>query len=391
MWNGYKVIDADAHMHEPPDLWERYVEPRYREQVPKVAFMHGTFMIYQPDGKIIPKKEGKLEAQGPPANAFKIMEEKYGDGYRTWWAPETRLQDMDRHGWDIQVLLPTANNGFFACHVALKDVQLGAAMCRAYNNWCHEYCSVNPKRLKFVALVPGSDIGEMIKESRRAVKELGAVAVRNPLLSEGKLLDELEYNALWELACDLDFPIAIHGETRQRFRLFKDLRGIEESDPDKHDYSALRCLDHAVAFPYDNMVTLGHFIFSGVLERFPNLRLAILESNAGWIPFWLSRMDGHTHGRYAAFGKPQHITLLPSEYFVRQCTASCDSDEGALKYAVELLKGDNLVWNTDYPHADGMEPGRALPEFDAQPVSVEAKRKILWDNAVKLYGQRLVA
>ena len=197
------------------------------------------------------------------------MEEKYGDGYRTWWAPETRLQDMDRHGWDIQVLLPTANNGFFACHVALKDVQLGAAMCRAYNNWCHEYCSVNPKRLKFVALVPGSDIGEMIKESRRAVKELGAVAVRNPLLSEGKLLDELEYNALWELACDLDFPIAIHGETRQRFRLFKDLRGIEESDPDKHDYLALRCLDHAVAFPYDNMVTLGHLFFQAFWSGFP--------------------------------------------------------------------------------------------------------------------------
>ena len=66
MWKGYKVIDADAHMHEPPDLWERSVEPRYREQVPKVAFMHGTFMIYQPDGKIIPKKEGKLEAARSP-------------------------------------------------------------------------------------------------------------------------------------------------------------------------------------------------------------------------------------------------------------------------------------------------------------------------------------
>lgn len=390
MWKGYKVIDADAHMHEPNYLWERYVEPGYRDQVPKVAFMHGTFMIYEPDGKIIPKTEGKPEVLGPPQSAFKIMEEKYGEGYRTWWAAETRLADMDRHGWDLQVLLPTANNGFFACHVALKDLQLGAAMCRAYNNWCYEYCSVDSNRLKFIALVPGSDVGEMLKEARRAVNELGAVAVRNPLLSKGKLLDEPEYKALWELACDLDFPIAIHGETRQRFRLFSDLRGIEKSEPDKHDYAAFRCLDHAVAFPYDNMVTLGHFIFAGILDRFPRLRLGILESNAGWIPFWLSRMDVHTHGRYSAFGKPQHLSMLPSDYFVRQCTASCDSDEGGLKYAVEHLNGDNLVWNTDYPHADGMEPEKALPDFDAQPISHEAKQKILWDNAIKLYGKRLV-
>ena len=83
--------------------------------------------------------------------------------------------------------------------------------------------------------------------------------------------------------------------------------------------------------------------------------------------------------------------MLPSEYFKRQCTVACDSDEAALKYAVDFLHGENIVWNTDYPHADGMEPARALPDFDAHPISEEAKRKILWDNAVRLYGQRLIS
>lgn len=217
MWKDFRVIDADAHMHEPQHLWERYVEPRYRDRVPKVAFMHGTFMVYEPDGRLIPKSKGTPKVQGPPVSTFKIMEEKYGDGYRTWWAPETRLKDMNRQGWDIQVLLPTANNGFFACQVALKDIELGTAMCRAYNNWCHEYCSLDAQRLKFVALVPGSDVGEMVKEARRAVGELGAVGVRNPLLPRDKWLDAAEYNPIWKLACELDFPIVIHGETRQRF------------------------------------------------------------------------------------------------------------------------------------------------------------------------------
>jgi uncharacterized protein len=391
VWKDYRVIDADAHMHEPIDMWERHLEPRYRDRAPKVAYMNGTFMVYEPDGKIISKDEKQVK--GPPKDSFEIMEAKYGEAYRTWWAPETRLEDMDRYGWDVQVLLPTGSNGNFGCSVALKDAELGAALCRAYNNWAHEYCSVNPKRLKFIAVVPGSDVGEMLKEARRAIHELGAVSIRNPLLPEGRWLHEKEYEALWQLACELDFPIAVHGESRYRVQPFRGFRVVEASGTDSsqaHDFQALRGVDHAIGFPCDNMATMGHFIFTGILEKFPKLRLAILESNAGWLPFWLGRMDVHSHGRYSIMGKPKQLSMLPSEYFMRQCTVACDSDETALKYAVDYLKGDCIVWNTDYPHLDGIEPAKALPEFDAQPIPDEAKRKILWDNAVKLYGRRVV-
>ena len=210
MWNGMKVIDADAHMHEPEYLWERYVEPKFRDRVPKVAFMDGVFMVYEPDGKIIPKGELQLR---PPPSAWAVLEEKYGEAYRQWWSPEIRLKDMDRCGWDMQVLLPTGNNGNFAYRVALKDVELGAAMCRAYNNWCRDYCSADSKRLKFVAVLPGSDVGEMVKEARRAVVELGAISVRNLFLPEGKYLHEPEYDALWELACELDFRSPVTANT----------------------------------------------------------------------------------------------------------------------------------------------------------------------------------
>src|ERR687892_193204 len=241
MWKEFKVIDADAHMHEPQYLWERYVEPKFRDQVPKVAFMDGVFMIYEPDGKFIPK--GEIQSR-PPESAWRVMEAKYGEAYRQWWSPEIRLKDMDRYGWDKQVLLPTGNNGNFAYRVALKDVQLGAAMCRAYNN------------------------------------------------------------------CEHDFPIAVHGEYRQRrFQPFRKLEGERREDIQL----ALRGLDHALSFPCDNMTTLGHFIFTGILERFPKLRLGILESNAGWLPFWLGRMDDHTHGRNSVMGKSEKLRMLPSE------------------------------------------------------------------------------
>ena len=143
-------------------------------------------------------------------------------------------------------------------------------------------------------------------------------------------------------------------------------------------------------FPCDNMTTLGHYIFTGILERFPKLRLGILESNAGWLPFWLGRMDDHTHGRNSVMGKSEKLRMRPSEYFMRQCIIACDSDERALKYVVDYLQGENIVWNTDYPHPDAIEPSKALPEFDAQPIGDEARRKILWDNAVKLFGPRIL-
>jgi predicted TIM-barrel fold metal-dependent hydrolase len=388
MWKGFKVIDADAHMHEPQYLWERYVEPAYRDQVPKVAFMDGAFMVYEPDGRIIPKTEKQPKL---PATAWADMDAKYGEAYRTWWSAETRLKDMDTHGWDVQVLLPTGNNGNFAYRVALKDAKLGAAMCRAYNNWCRDYCDADPKRLKFVAVLPASDTEAMLVEARRAVKELGAVSVRNPFLPEGRWLHEPEYDALWQLACELDFPISIHGEYRQR--RFHPFAGGNRGNVDDRDMQqlALRGLDHALGFPCDNMATMGHFIFTGILDRFPELRLGILESNVGWVPFWLGRMDEHTHGRNSVMGNAvERLPMLPSEYFKRQITVTCDSDESALSYAVEHLNGDNIAWNTDYPHPDAPKPENALPDLDAQQISDEAKGKILWDNAVTLYGPRIL-
>ena len=80
MWKDYKVIDADAHMHEPIDMWERHLEPRYRDRAPKVAYMNGTFMVYEPDGKIISKDEKQVK--GPPKDSFEIMGRSTGKPYR---------------------------------------------------------------------------------------------------------------------------------------------------------------------------------------------------------------------------------------------------------------------------------------------------------------------
>lgn len=379
MWKGFKVIDADAHMHEPEYLWERYVEPEYRDQVPRVVGMNGINFIYEPDGKLIPHGKGRT---GHPSSVYEGMKEKYGEAMDEWWSPEIRIKEMDRFGWDIQVILPTGSNGNFAADVSLVDPKLGAAMSRAYHNWCHEYCSVDSNRMKFTAVLPAGDVDEMLTEARRAVEELGAASVRNPLLPEGKWLHHPEYDPMWLMASDLDFPITIHGEyQRRRFQPFTPIKGQE---------GAFGALDHAIGFAFDNMATYGHFVFGGVLERFPKLRLGLLESNAGWVPFWLGRLDDHAGGRQSAFMGSTPLNLKPSEYFTRQCIISADADEVALKYTVDFIGDDLIVFNTDYPHPDAPDPRTVMTDFMDQPISEESKRKILWDNAIRLYGPHVV-
>src|SRR5581483_11830553 len=142
--------------------------------------------------------------------------------------------------------------------------EVGAAMALAYHNWCRDYAGADPARLKFTATLPAGDTPSIIAEPRRAVEELGAVSVRTLVLPAGKWLHDPEYDALWQLASDLDFPISVHGESRHvRAAPFRELQ--KEAWP----FSALY---HIIRFPVDNKLTLAHFIFTGVLQRFPKLR-----------------------------------------------------------------------------------------------------------------------
>ena len=387
MWNGFKVIDSDAHHHEPRDIWERYVAPAFKDRVPKVVGMRRNLFIYA-DQNLQPEIDRSAQRAASESEE-QYMAEKYGEAWTEWWSPEIRLKDMDRYGWDIQVILSTNANRIM--EIACKHPDVGLAMARGYHDWCHEYSSADPKRLKFTATLPAGDTPTMLEEARRAVADLGAVSARNPLLPEGKWLHLPEYEPLWQLASDLDFPISLHGESRHRradpFRNMPRDEGRFAAGP-THD-NAFAAMNTVLAFPIDNMINLCHYVFTGILDRFPKLRLAILESNVGWAPFFLARMDDHTRGRRLIQGYP--LPMLPSEYVKRQCVIAADCDEPDLDKIIDFMGDENIVWNTDYRRDVAPDPDKVMPWFAEQPVSDESKRKILWDNAIRLYGSRLLA
>lgn len=378
MYQGFKVIDADGHFYEPRDIWDRYVEPEYHDRRPRVREIFGrSRMDFEVDGVFFLKSKITAATTKRYAN----QEAKYGDAYRSWWSCESRIYDMDKYGWDVQVCLPTA--GHVGAQMSRKDPKLGAAVVRAYNNWARDYCGEAPDRVKFVSVVPGGDAAEVAIEAHRSVEKLGAVSFIISTPASGHWWHQPEFDQVWEAATELDVPISLHGNE------------TKTGEPATYDrYGGMggpfEAIHHAINFPMENMIGVAHFMLTGILDRFPKLKLSILEANCGWLPFWLSRLENCCDGRQAVTFDADPLKATPYEYFDRQCYIACDADEPGIKFAIEHVGDNNIVFNTDYPHADAPDPWEPVPNMMNQPISDESKRKILWDNSVRLYGPRLL-
>ena len=247
------------------------------------------------------------------------------------------------------------------------------ALARAYHNWAHDFCSADPTRLKMVVELPPYDLERAVEETRRAVTELGAITVMMPRPQEGRFWHYPEYDAFWDLVTELDMPVTFHGAGSGSPHAGHRYRGLT---------GALFALNHAIGFPMENMISMGHLIFTGILQKHPTLRVSFLEGNAGWLPFWLGRLDDHSVGRQGVFWDDNNLEMTPTEFFKRQIFVAADADEEALPAVVSILGDSNLIWNTDYPHTDAPAPDVALPELLHQPITDDNKRKILWDNPV---------
>ena len=140
---------------------------------------------------------------------------------------------------------------------------------------------------------------------------------------------------------------------------------------------------HIIAHPFEAMVAMMSLIWFGVIERFPALKIVHVEADAGWLPYWLQRMEQH----YDFSGNAEHPELKrrPTEYFKSNFLVACRGDEMTLPAAVDLVGADYLTFNTDYPHPDGTWPG-GMEDLERQPLEPEAIRKIFWDNAASAFG-----
>ncbi len=340
----YNVIDADGHILEPPDLWERYIEPKYREACPKLLFTEngGEILRIEGDDAIDlgrgkkPVKLGGLGTFGARAGGMNSFGTEYLKGRAGGFDPHARIPDMDAEGIDAAFLYPSL--GLFLG--ATKDPEFSAAACRAYNRWLADYCRPYPERLFGAAMLPVQSVEHAVQELKFAANEFGFRAgFIRPNPYNGRVLHDPANDPIWAAAQEMDFSIGIHsgsesGQATVGFDRFT--KGF-----------AVR---HLVAHTMEMMAAATSLIMCGVCDRFPGLRIAFLESGGGWMAGWLDRMDRHYDDKGM---NDTHLSMRPSEIFRRQCFISFEPVEGSLKYLAEYLGSDNILWATDYPHADG--------------------------------------
>ena len=378
MKQGFRVMDSDIHILEPHDLYERYLEDRFVPEAP----------IYAPDpGEIygswylkIPGHEERIDqvflrtthAAGPRVERIMpfirdAIEDEYG--------PASMLRAMDVEGVDVAAVFPTFSRG----HVTVDelDPEYAVAICRAYNNYLADFCRENPDRLKGVALISLHDVELAAEELKRAVSELGMVGVTlapNPV--NGRYFHDPECDPLWKEAQDLNVPVCLHDTNAgwNQGHLANFLR--HHPNP--------TTLTQTFGFPLGLMEALGSYIVGGVLERFPSLRLALLEGNCSWLPWLLWRLD--EQWEMYKDGEQVQLSMEPTEYFLRQCFLSVEPDEGPAQSVITAFGDDNLVISTDYPHPDSSFPHAMEKFLEMEEMSDASKRKVLWDNCNRLYG-----
>ena len=385
-----KTIDIDGHIEEPMDLWENYLEDRYKDRA--IRFRRnaaGLEYIEVAGGRLRQMQTGALgtlagidvedRSELSIPGKYNYLDVCPPGSYD----PHERIKVMDQEGIDVAFLYPTLGICWEGAGGLDDDPELGpplaAAYCRAYNNWLLDFCKPYPDRLIPIAHISILDVDSAVVEMVRTAK-LGARGFFiRPDLVNGRNLGDPDYDPIWAEAQDMGLPVTPHTIAHEKMPLDQwyasmSYRPSSRNPAGIHFVQAYISLSVQLAF--------SAVMCAGVFERFPRLKYVILESGAGWLAHWLERLDSKLV--IAKANSP--LKEMPSTYFQRQCWISVDPDEKTIPAMVELLGEDKFLWASDYPHLDAhygvveelRENIRGLPE--------SAQRKILGENAVGVYG-----
>jgi len=279
-----------------------------------------------------------------------------------------RLKDLDKEGIDIQVVYPN----IMALAPLLDDVDLAAAMCRAYNDYTAEKSRAFNGRVKGIAAIPLQKPEEAAKELRRAITELGCVGTVVPGIIGQRNLDDPCFEPFFREANELEAAVGVHWIT-----------GCFDS-PGQERFKDPYFYIHMVGMPFNLMVGIMTLIGGGVMEKYPRIKFVFLEIGAAWLPYWMWRMDDHyTTGSHSLPALPKK----PSDYVRSEsCFVSCEPDEEGLAHTAEVIGEDRVIFASDYPHGDCDFPHSVVKLRKREDLSEGLKEKILWKNPARLYG-----
>ena len=358
-----RIISADSHVQEPPELYSTWLPEKFRDRAPHIVERDGgRYLIV--DGKR-PRRldiaERRLEGDDD--------QREFRDG-STGRDIERRLGDQARDGVHAEVIYPNVTLSLYNS----RDADYQNAVARAYNDWIIELYGGHGDRLVPVAIVPVIDIDDAVKQVERAAR-LGFRSVKIPISMRERPYNLPQYEPLWAALNDSGMVLSLHA--------FSESVDVYPEDWGEEDGIG-GALNHMAMSMAEGQNPVSLLISSGVLQRYPDLRFVVVECGAGWLAWLLYVLDEQIAKKHMWISPK--LDLKPSEYFRRQGAVTFSDDPIALRN-IEFTGAECLLWGSDYPHDEGTFPNsREVIARIFAGVSPADKRKIVHDNAARLYG-----
>ena len=363
------TVDADGHILEPPDLWETYLEEKYRARALRIQVDNDGYEYLEINGQ--PSKRsrkgslGLLGAMGEE-NMRPSPDRRYADNF-PFGASDARdrLSLMEQENLEYSLLYPTLG---LLWEVELTDPELSLAYCRAYNRWIADFCRDSGGKLVPIAQLTLLDVEGSVQELERAVKDGCRGAWVNPFNHNRVIHGASAHDPLFAKCVELDVPFAIH----PTFTPHAAAAGIFDWPREGRAWGEAIWLRSIV------QQALISFFSLGTLERFPTLRLGVLEAGSGWIGAMIDRLDAYTDSLNI---KRTHA----ADVFRRQCFISGDPDETAAPHIIAHVGDECFMWATDYPHPD--HPHTWVDDLTryAQALPAGTREKVLGGNVKRIY------
>ena len=370
------MISSDSHIVEPPDLWTGRLPDDLADRAPRVVAEADGEWWYV-DGRKTMSHLGIQTGARFDGDPDKLVTSATFDQVRpAAYDPSAYVAENETDGIWGSVIYPSQGLVLFS----VPNTEVVTAAMRAYNDWLAEFCAEDPARLKGLAMVNVDDVDDAVDELAR-VRALGLagvlITVKPPAWAP---FHSPVYDPFWAAAQDLDLPISLHvatdrGDPRGGADAFVlDVKSVPPSVFVNKDYQVRQAL--------------ADLILTGVLERFPRLRVGTVEHELAWIPFFLDQMD-YTYTdrpRRGAWHRFREPGARPSDFWHRNCFASFQEDGNGVRMR-DVIGVETLMWGSDYPHTESTFPrsGQIVDQILAGVDPVD-RRAIVCDNAAALYG-----
>ncbi|MBV9659647.1 MAG: amidohydrolase [Acidimicrobiales bacterium] len=387
-----KVIDVDTHLSEPPDLWTSRAPASWRDRVPQVREDSDGVPAWVVDNQILSKPAGASSTIRRDGSKRKIWEWSITDTppfeevSPASYDVGERLALMDGQGVHAQLVYPNVTG--FGAHRLMKldDQDLAKAVVSIYNDAVGELQEQSNRRLFPQAIIPFWDLEASLGETRRAKHELGLTGITMTSEPHAAGLPDLldpHWHPLWELCTDLDIPVNFHvGATEFGAEAFN--RGVWPS----HD-AYRRIIVGSCLLELHNARVLANLLASDLPDRYPSLRWVVVESGMGWVPYVIERLE-YQILETEPDDPELRLPTPPREAFHRQVYTTFWFENAGPELLLETVGFDNVMFETDFPHPTCLYPNPVEHAMKVlEPWGTDVQRKVLQDNAVRVYNLEL--